>query len=215
MKKITIALLSIMLAAPTLANDEKVTFDKGFESHKRNIHNKSVPPEETITTWNTYAKKPITSGAGSGQLENVWRGNAKEVVNSWGNGMYFVKVFFGHDNAEGTAVVNVDGSSRKQRIGIPSPYNYEGNYHVNFENGKFSAYQSRTSGTPMIVSIHKQSAPMKKNCNLGQTQDQPSQCSRGHTCEPGVERSSCDNGAWGPWQVVTPPKCASRPSWCR
>lgn len=69
MKKITIALLGIMLAAPTLANDEKVTFEKGIASAKKNLHGKTITPEETIATWNKYAEIPVTSGAGSGTVE--------------------------------------------------------------------------------------------------------------------------------------------------
>lgn len=69
MKKIAITIISLCLAGSALASEEKVTFEKGIASAKKNLHGKTITSEETIATWNKYAVKPTSSGAGSGTVE--------------------------------------------------------------------------------------------------------------------------------------------------
>lgn len=194
------------------------THERALESHLKNTGqiDLEIQHRESIDRWNSFDRtRRNTDSSNGGQLEHVWKGNAAEVRNSWGPGLYFVKVFFGHDNAEGTAVVNVDGSSRTQRVGIPSPYNYQGNYHVDYKDGKFATYQYRTSGKPMIVSIHKQNVEMKRDCAEGTTKSRDLNCGLGFTCEAGIELSKCVSGSWSHWYETKRPVCAVNASRCR
>ncbi len=224
MKALSAAILSLCLTSSAFAaSDEgKVTFEKGFESHKKNMQYNSISPEETAETWRLYAKKPETSpSSGGGELKIVWEGSAAKVPVAWDDefGEYYIELTFNHSNTAGSVWISVDNSTLKKNAAIPSPYNYEANWHILYEKGVFTAKGlGKGSSTPNITRISK--FPMKQlnQCSAGTIQSNNTYCtdSNQRTCETGLNQRTCaNNGGWMPWKTIRLPSCITGSQDCR
>lgn len=219
-KKILLALLTLSFISQA-EDTGKMTYEKAMESHRATYGQyKGVTHEESQTAWDSYRQEPARGSAGDepqgGKLEQVWSGSSQSVDVLWGKGDYYIDVDFNHGNQGGSVWITIDGSSLTKKVGIPSPFNYEGNYHVIFNGVRFTASAEKTSGTPTITRISK-FPNMMDECTPRTSDIKELYCkgSGRRTCEVGHEERKCAyNGSWMPWRVTSSPLCVSRNQYC-
>ena len=148
---------SIFSAACYAQDPNKMTYEKAMASHKATYgkySEQSVTAEESQLAWDSHQQKPAEDPI-SGELEELWSGSAKTVSNRWGKGNYYIDFDFGYQNQGGSVWLTIDNSGVTKKVGVPSPFNYEGNYYVTFDGVQFVASKSRTSGRPVITHISR------------------------------------------------------------
>ncbi|WP_394230740.1 hypothetical protein [Shewanella colwelliana] len=218
----TLLLSSLSIHSVSFAQDpNKMTYEKAMKSDRETFHHKTIPLQETIDIWDRYVIPPkeIDGGSDGGQLEEVWTGSAASVPVTWGQGDYYVEMTFNKNNTAGSVWLTVDNTHLKKSVAIPSPYNYEANWHIMYESGTFKAVGlGRGSTTPSITRISKFPTPQLNDCNAGQTEYKLLYCtgSGQMTCEEGRRSRTCaTNGGWMPWQTIKQPSCITGTQQCR
>ncbi|AZQ13271.1 hypothetical protein [Shewanella khirikhana] len=222
-----IIVLSLMLGSCFMtaiaADTEKMTFEKAAQSHNATFgqySEQSITEQQSQLAWDSYPQYPDQIQTGSnGQLQEVWTGRATTVTNQWGQGDYYVEMTFNKQNTAGSVWLTVDNTNLKKSVAVPSPYNYEANWHIMYERGVFRAEGlGKGSTTPSITRIAKFPTPQLNDCTAGQTESEPLYCtgSGQRTCEEGRRSRSCaSNGGWLPWQTTRQPSCVTGTQQCR
>lgn len=219
MKKITLIGLSLCLANMVIGHaraEEKWTYDKAMESHKKNVGSSYIDHQARIDEWNSVNRIPentAVGGGGAGKLTEVWSGKSTTVANQWGNGAFFIELQDPYNSNETVASLWINISSnymRRRNSAAPSGYGYEKSWFIVYENNAFYAKGIRES-TPFITSISKQEVVNKvyNDCTPGQTQGtQNTACANPSIeklCEAGYTQRSCaTNGTWLPWETKAP-----------
>jgi hypothetical protein len=223
MKKTTLlsALLlgSLSIHSVSFAQDsEKMTYEKAMKSDRETFHHKTIPLQETIDIWDRYvvAPKEEPSGSNGAALEEVWTGSATSVPVTWGQGDYYVEMTFNKNNTAGSVWLTVDNTNLKKSVAVPSPYNYEANWHIVYEKGTFKAEgKGKGSTTPIITRISKFPTPQLDECTAGKVETNTLHCTSGKTCETGKSQRQCaSNGGWAPWQTLHNPICVAKNKHC-
>ncbi|WP_394230511.1 hypothetical protein [Shewanella colwelliana] len=225
-KKLIFVLASSLLIISTAeARDpnKKWTLEEAAKSHQENVGERASKKTDHKKYWDLWysinrVPDSLELGGSGSELEEVWKGSAASIPVTWGQGDYYVEISFGHNNQGGSAWLTIDNSSIKKNVAIPSPFNYEGNYHITYGSGAIATYQTKTSGTPKITRISKFPTPQLNDCNAGQTEYQLLYCtgSGQMTCEEGRRSRTCaTNGGWMPWQTIKQPSCITGTQQCR
>ncbi|MGL5470245.1 MAG: hypothetical protein ACRDCT_18945 [Shewanella sp.] len=216
MKTITLIGLSLLLANMIFSHvhaEEKWTYEKAMESHKKNVGSSYIDHQARIDEWNSVNRIPILTenGGSAGKLTEVWSGKSTLVKNEWGEGAFLVQLADPYNTTDTVASLwlKVDGS-KLQRSSAVSMYGYEKSWFVEYKSGMFYGVGIRESA-PSIVSISKQEVVNKvyNDCTPGQTQGtQNTTCANPSVeklCEAGYTQRSCaTNGTWLPWETKAP-----------
>lgn len=145
-KLINITIISILFSTQPLAGDRVRLAD---------VDKSMIEQGLTVKGHGNTTPLVLDVSPSSETLTKVWAGNSNEVGVSWGQGTYYVEIDFGCNNKGGSLWVSVKDMSDTQVVGIPSPFNYEGNYHISYEHARMKAYQTKTCGKPTIRKISK------------------------------------------------------------
>lgn len=156
---ITLTLSTLALSYNVAARDpdKKWTLEEAQASDK--AYRDSLPQishAEMKRRWDENVR--ITPISNDDSLTQVWAGNSNDVGVRWGQGAYYVEIDFGCNSKGGSVWVSVKEMNDTQVVGIPSPFNYEGNYHITYEHGRMKANQYKTCGSPTIRKISKLSS---------------------------------------------------------
>lgn len=225
MKNVTLLSLlctTLLTNGASAQDNEKMTYEKAMKSHRewsKKYQDQSITPEESQQAWDSYKQDPEKDpgSSSSGQLEEVWTGSVNAAAMPWGQGDYYIEISFGHKNQGGSAWLTVDNSNILKKVGIPSPFNYEGNYFIEYNNGLLRTFKSRTSGEPKITRISKFPTPQLDECTKGKRESKTLYCtgSGQMTCETGSSHRTCaNNGGWMPWQTIGNPVCVTQRQSC-
>lgn len=216
----SVLLSSLFVTAASIADTEKMTYEKAMNSYKATIGKyatQSVTEQQSQLAWDTYKQKPeISPSSGSaGMLEDVWSGSSNSVPFTWGKGDYYVVFNLGNDSTEASTWITIDNKTTNVRVAVPSHWNYEGNYFIQYANGQLTSYQTKTKGAPVIIRIARMPAPMGVECSPGTSESNNLYCTSGRTCEVGRQSRSCaSNGTWNLFTTTSQPICVSAKQQC-
>ena len=200
---------------------DKMTYEKALKSHKNTFdkyQNQSITAAESQQSWDSYQQEPEKSDSGSGghKLEEVWKGFSKAVDVTWGQGDYYIEMNFNKKNTGGSIWLTVDNSSLMKSVAVPSPFNYEANWHIQYSNNTFNAMGlGKGSTSPFITRISKFPTPQLDECVYPKIEKRDIFCGTGRTCEVGLLQRACaTNGGWLPYETIFNPVCVSQNQSC-
>jgi hypothetical protein len=218
MTKLKLFALSLSLCVTSLISaTEKMTLEKAKASDRLTYPTFTKSLQQSTNDWNAYVRPPeFSESETGGKLEEVWKGSSTLVSNVWGPGDFYIEMTFNKANTAGSVWLTVDNSNLKKNAAVPSPFNYEGNWHIMYESGRFKAEGlGRGSTTPTITRISKFPTPMLNECSPGVVESQTLYCSSGQTCEDGRKQKTCGtHGGWGNWIQTRAPMCVSSNQQC-
>lgn len=211
---LAIILLSVIVTNSAMATTGKVTLEMANEDMR-----KAAEGINYVDSEHGLDEPKIASVSDNGKLKEVWTGSATTVANQWGQGDYYVEMTFNKQNTAGSVWLTVDNTNLKKSVAVPSPYNYEANWHIMYERGVFRAEGlGKGSTTPSITRIAKFPTPQLNDCTAGQTESELLYCTGSFqtTCEEGQRIRTCaTNGGWLPWQTNRQPSCVTDTQQCR
>ena len=234
MKTLSIAALCLCLSGSVIAMEGKVTFESGTASAKRNLHGKTITPEETIATWNKYAEKPISSSS-SGGMDNWTLINTLNNSCNSESGCTLSKpitdfdeiLVFGRNNGErsrGSVLIpvnEVDFGTRENadRYHISLSRRSDGNDYVNFYfTNPTKLFHYTSMDFFQFAEVYgRGKSTLAKVCKAGVVESQNTPCTETYqrTCESGLNQRTCASyGDWLPWQTIRLPICVMSSQVC-
>lgn len=228
MKKMLLATFCLCLASSVIAvtSEDKVTFEKGMASAKKNLHGKTITPEQTIDTWNRYTTAPISSSASDDTEEwtliktlnsNCKAGCSLPDVTKYSELM----IFASNDRKSRSSIVIptsnlIFSKTSPRRYVISISQNQRENTLVDFHfESKTRLVAMESYAFSMFNEIYARGKASESGvCRDGESQSKTTGCSSGRTCETGTDRQVCSNGHWLPWETISRPICVSMNQYC-
>ncbi len=230
MKKITLIGLSLCLANMVIGHahaEEKWTYDKAMESHKKNVGSSYIDHQARIDEWNSVNRIPENTSVGGGNNNEKYielfkgecrLGNTCSLSDNINN---YATVVVGANNQHGrlnTAVFPTAGLIGKE-LNMATNTSGDGNdlIHLKFETATSVKYVGAkyTGIITNIWAMHKQ-PPVAAACSAGQTESTYTTNCPANTrlCEEGEKRRTCTAGQWDVWQVIRNPICRTYTQHC-
>lgn len=229
MKKITLIGLSLCLANMVIGHahaEEKWTYDKAMESHKKNVGSSYIDHQARIDEWNSVNRIPENTSVGGGNNNEKYielfkgecrLGNTCSLSDNINN---YATVVVGANNQHGrlnTAVFPTDGLIG-QELNMSTNTSGDGNdlIHLKFPSRTTLQYVGAkyTGIITNVWGINKQPHEPAE-CSTGQVQNENIYCaSPQRTCETGTRQKSCNNGYWSPSSTIRNPTCVSQSQHC-